>query len=77
MKPDLIQQLFDIANNQEFTEGQRKDMMAVAIDEQEQITGDIHPASLMIDAAISKHMTKESAANGGIRFGLNPAHPPT
>lgn len=77
---DLISQLFDIATNEEFSADQRKALMAIALDDWhlkgvvvvsvEAKASDAVPPSLNIDAALGRHITKETLPNGGIRFGL-------
>lgn len=68
----LITQLFDIATNDEFSPEQRKELMGVALVAHKfgEDTRKSAPSSLNIDAALGKHLTKETLPNGGIRFGL-------
>lgn len=80
---DLISKLFDIATNEEFSPEQRKQLMKVAFDDAgmmlwAQPDGTLRsemvevpkPASLNIDAALGKHLTRERLADGTLRFGL-------
>lgn len=77
---DLISQLFDIATNEEFSPKQRKELMQVSFDDwylsgavvaSVQVkASDAVPPSLNIDAALGRHLSKETLPNGGIRFGL-------
>mgnify|MGYP000205032139 FL=1 len=74
---DLISQLFDIATNEEFSPEQRKELMGIALVAHK--FGEARksaPSSLNIDAALGRHLTKETLPNGGIRFGLA-SHLPT
>lgn len=67
---DLINQLFDIATNEEFSESQRKSLMAIAMQDHADAKADQLPsASIMIDEALGAHLTKERTPNG-IRFSL-------
>lgn len=50
---DLINQLYDIANNEEFTSEQRKGMMAIAFDEDVEARAAAHPTSLALDRALN------------------------
>lgn len=65
---DIINQLFDIATNEEFSPDQRKGLMKIVMDEAKQ-----EPAptlTLNIDEALGRSLTKERTPNG-IRFGLS------
>lgn len=79
---DLINQLFDIATNEEFSPGQRKEMLALALrghaflDEPmtKGVVGIVverDPSlTLNIDETLGRSLTKERTPNG-IRFGLS------
>lgn len=70
---DLINQLFDIATNEEFSPDQRRMLMRIAIDEHD---AKPQPQTFVLDAALGKHLTKDRLADGTLRLGLA-AHLPS
>lgn len=70
----LIDTLRDIIANEEFSPEQRVELVKIAMEDaaKKQPT----PADINIDAALGRHLTKETLPNGGIRFGLA-SHLPT
>lgn len=84
----LVDQIMDIAHNDEFTVSQRKEQIGIAMFESADlrsaqlaaypmVTAEPTPPSpsFMIDATLGRHMRKERTIDG-IRFGFPPAHPP-
>ena len=69
----LVNELFDIAKNEEFTEHQRKEQMAIALDEAAKPQS---APTFMVDEILGATMIKERTADG-IRFSFPPTHPPT
>ena len=64
----LIDTLRDIIANEEFSPEQREQLVKIAMEDAANAAPS--PADLNIDAALGRHLTKETLPNGGIRFGL-------
>jgi hypothetical protein len=78
MHSPLVDQVYDIAGNEEFTVGQRKEQIGIALTEASATPDEPKPSlSFAVDAELGRRMVKTELPDGTIRFSLPPAHPPT